>query len=402
MILPRRCTFSLTQNIFKALWQELVIYMTTCIISNSHPTNDVRLFYKLGQSLSKLGDAYVISTNGMVKSSSSPYQVVVDAPSPLKALPLLYKEAIKYQPDLLICVEPLTIIVGIFLKRKLGCRVVFDAHEFFADAHAERFKFPLRPLVKMLYLSILRFLAAKTDSVWAVNREILNQLFPRNANAANLLVLPNYPVANVWDYQCDVPGSLSQLCEMRFDLIYIGGLTRDRGIFKILKCASLLKAEFPRIKILIMGKFHDPGIESLFNDSVNTYNLNAIIYYQEWIPAEKIGLLLKRSRFGLWLFNPKVKRMSLATPLKVLEYLAAGLPVISIKTPLMKSLIEHNKLGVLCSYRSRDIAASIAQMLRTPSEEYKAMSKRCIDISESRFNWESLEPALFDLLSRIE
>lgn len=68
----------------------------------------------------------------------------------------------------------------------------------------------------------------------------------------------------------------------------------------------------------------------------------------------------------------------------------------------MKSLIEHNKLGVLCSYRSRDIAASIAQMLRTPSEEYKAMSKRCIDISESRFNWESLEPALFDLLSRIE
>lgn len=375
--------------------------MKCCIISNSHPTNDVRICYKLGQSLSRRGDVHIISTNGMVNSSINPYQVVVDASSPLKALPLLYREAKRLRPELVVCVEPITILVGLALRRKLGCRLVFDSHEFFADAHAERAALLLRLPVKAIYLIALRYLASKADAVWAVNQEILNQLFPANPKAENLLVLPNYPVANVWDYQCDVPGALAQLCEMRFDLIYAGGLTRNRGVFKILKCASLLKKEFPRIKILILGKFHDPGVEKEFNDSVNSYNLNAVIYYQEWIPAEKIGLLLKRSRFGLWLFNPGMKRMSLATPLKVLEYFAAGLPVISIKTPLMTSLIAYNKLGMLCKYHSRDIADAIATMLKMPEDEYLAMSQRCIEISESRFNWESLEPALFKLIDHI-
>ncbi len=376
--------------------------MRICIISNSHPTNDVRLLYKLGQSLTQRGEVYIISTNGMVNNTVNPYQVVVDATSPLKALPLLYRAAARHKPDLVICVEPLTLLVGLALRRKFRCKLVFDCHEFFADAHAERFSFPLRPFVKAFYLKFLRSLACRADSVWAVNQEILNQLFPRNSKSKKYLVLPNNPVANVWDYKCDIPGALAQLCDMRFDLIYVGGLTRERGIFKILKCASLLKIEFPRLRILIVGKFHDPAVEREFNDSVNNFNLNAVIYYQEWIPAEKIGLLLKRSRFGLWLFNPRVRRMSLATPLKVLEYFAAGLPVISIKTPLMKSLVEYHKLGQLSAYRARDIAATISTMLNMPREDYEAMSRRCLEISETRFSWESLEPALFNLLDNLK
>lgn len=375
--------------------------MKICIISNSHPTNDVRLYYKLGRSLTQLGEVCIISSNGMVSPKANPCQKVVDANSPIKVLPQLYQEAKALKPDLVICVEPLTMIVGILLKKQLKCALILDLHEFFADAHADRSFWLLRPFVKAIYLGFERYLASKADAVTAVNQEILNQLYGAKAHNDRFLVLPNYPVKNVWDYQCDVPGALSQLCETHFDLIYIGGLTRDRGIFKILKIASLLKVKYPRLSILILGKFHNPAIEVEFHRSVNSYNLNAMIYYQEWIPAEKIGLLLKRSRLGLWLFNPRVKRMSLATPLKVLEYLAAGLPVVSIKTPLMKSLIERNELGILSTYRARDIAAAITKMLDLPKAHYDAMSKRCEEISETRFNWETLEPKFFALIKRI-
>ncbi|MCB5262399.1 MAG: glycosyltransferase [Candidatus Cloacimonetes bacterium] len=375
--------------------------MKICILSNSHSTNDVRLYHKLGQSLTSLGEVYMVSTNGLVNRGANPYQSVVDATSPVKALPQLYTRAKSKKPDLVICVEPLTMLAGIWLKRSLGCKLIWDVHEFFADAHAERYSFLFRPFVKHFYLALMRFLASRAHAVIAVNQEILNQLFPRNPKAKNLLVLPNYPVKHVWDSDPVIPAGLKQLSTMRFDLIYTGGLTRDRGIFKILKCATLLKNDFPRLKILIIGKFHDPAIQDEFNDGINTFNLNAVIYYQEWIPPEKIGLLLKCSRFGLWLFNPKNKRMRLATPLKVLEYMAAGLPVISIKTPLMKSLIEYNDLGKLGSYQSRNIASNIAKLLKMPQSEYDAMRQRCLDISESRFNWETLEPKLFALIKHI-
>lgn len=376
--------------------------MKICIISNSHATNDVRLYYKLGQSLTQLGEVHIISSNGMVSKSANPSLKVVDATSPLQALPLLYREAKALKPQLIICVEPMTWLVGILLKKQLKSRLILDVHEFFADAHAERASYLLRPLVKASYLALLKFMVKRADAVTAVNQEILNQLMGDQARSERCLVLPNFPVKNVWDYHCDIPGALAHLCEMHFDLIYVGGLTRDRGIFKLLKCVSLLKHKYPRLNILILGKFHDPAVQKEFDHSVNTYNLNAMIYYQEWISAEKIGLLLKRARFGLWLFNPRIKRMSLATPLKVLEYLAAGVPVISIKTPLMKGLIERNGLGNLSSYRSRDIAASIGKMLDMSQDQYDAMSERCTQIATSRFNWETLEPKLFELIQKIQ
>jgi len=368
--------------------------MRICILSNAHPSNDVRLYYKLGMSLAKRHEVWLITATGLPNDRTNPYQVVVEPDTPRLALKHIYHEAMKIKPDLVICVEPLTLFTGKALKRKLKCKVIFDVHEFYADAFGERFPFFLRLPAKLAYLAVLKHLQKSADAVIAVSSEVLTQLLGKDPTKRGT-ALPNYPVKNVWDYACDTPGALSQICEMQFDLIYVGGLTVARGLFKILKIATLLKEEFPQLKILILGKFFDAQVESEFNRSINDYNLNTVIYYQPWIPSEKIGLLLKRARFGLWLFNPHNRRFRLSTPLKVLEYLAAGLPVITVKTPLMKALIEHNRLGILCPYQARQIANQIAKMLRLSESEYQDMSKRCLDMAESRFNWEALEPQLF-------
>lgn len=376
--------------------------MKICIISNSHLTGDVRLYHKLGHSLSHIADTYIISSKGMMNRQQNPYQIVVEAGSALKTLHALYHKAYKLKPDIVICIEPLTLLTGIALKKRLGCRLLFDLHEFYAEAHAERYYFLFRPFIKELYLAGQKLLLNYADGGTAVNQEILNQLFGIHAREPRYLVLPNYPVKHVWDIPQDIPGALTKLCDMSFDLVYIGGITKSRGIIKILKSISLLKARYPNFRILIVGKFHNAAVEQDFDKSVNRYNLNANIYLQEWIPAERIGILLKRSRFGLWLFDPRVKRMSLATPLKVLEYLAAGLPVISIKTPLMKSIIERNELGILSAYRARDIAQAISKMLDLSEADYNAMRQRCLSISEERFNWNALEPQLFELIERLK
>lgn len=373
--------------------------MKICILSNAHSASDVRLYYKLGISLAKQHQVWLITATGLPNDFQNPYQIVVEPDAPRPALKHILQEALKIKPDLVICVEPLTLLIGRILKRKIKCRVIFDVHEFYPDAFAERFFFPIRPLAKLAYLVGLKYLQTIADGLLSVNQEILNQLLGKD-QAQRGTVLPNYPVKDVWDYACDTPGALAQICEMHFDLIYTGGLTAQRGIFKLMKVATLLKEEFPQLKILILGRFFDPKVENEFNRSINDYNLNRVIYYQQWIPSEKIGLLLKRSRYGLWLFNPRSRRFRLSIPLKVLEYLSAGLPVITIKTPQMKALIEHHKLGVLTSYHARSIAATISKMLHLSDAEYREMSQRCLDLSATRFNWETLEPRLFTALDR--
>lgn len=135
--------------------------MKICIVSNSHHTTDVRLYYKMGLSLKKLGKVYLICTSGVRNSTINPYQLVVDTESQWNALRLLYEEAKRIRPDIVICVEPLTVFVGLALRRKLGTRVVFDVHEFFPDAFAERFHPPFSWLAKYLYLGLERWLQSR-------------------------------------------------------------------------------------------------------------------------------------------------------------------------------------------------------------------------------------------------
>ena len=374
--------------------------MKICIVSNSHHTTDVRLYYKMARSLARLGEVHLLCASGVRNAAVNPYQDVVETESAWYALPLLYKKAKKLRPDIVICVEPLTVCVGLVLRRKLRCRVVFDVHEFFPDAYAERFHPPFSWIAKALYLAFERQLQRWVDATIAVNRKILDQLVP-HGKGKNTLVLPNYPVKNVWDYTCEIPMELSAICEMDFDLIYIGGLTPDRGIFKLLKSVYLLRNEFPGLNVLILGRFFSPEVEREFNERLNALGLNAVIYYQSWIPAEKIGLLLKRSRVGLWLFNPQNRRLRRALPLKVLEYFAAGLPVVSINTSLMRGLIESNRLGACCEYQSDSIAEAIAGLLRLGKDEYSQVSQRCVELIDRKYNWEAVEPRLLDLMRKL-
>ncbi len=114
---------------------------------------------------------------------------MVDATSPLKALPLIYRQAAIHKPDLVICVEPLTLLVGMILRKSLVPSLSSIV------TNSLRMLMPSVPpvvaaVVKVLYLKLLRILASRADSVWAVNQEILNQLFPRNPRSKRNLVLP--------------------------------------------------------------------------------------------------------------------------------------------------------------------------------------------------------------------
>jgi len=68
---------------------------------------------------------------------------------------------------------------------------------------------------------------------------------------------------------------------------------------------------------------------------------------------------------------------------------------------LMKALIEHNGLGICSGFQARAIAKATAKMLHLSSSEYEDMHRKCLEIAETRFNWEALEPQLFQSLNKV-
>lgn len=371
--------------------------MKICILTNAHQSKDVRLYYKISHSLAKIAQVYLLCPSGIQQKSVNPYQIVVKGESSWNTLIRLYKNALKLKPDLVICVEPLTLLVGILLKKRVNCFLIVDIHEFFADAFAERFRFPLSLFMKSFYKAAERFLNSFTDAAMGVSAEVLASALPFGY-AKPSLALPNYPVRHVWDHDCDVPAELEVICSTSFDLVYIGGLTQGRGIFHILQMAALLKKHFPQLKVLMVGRFQNTDDQKSFQAKINSLNLQSHIYYQEWVPAEKIGILLKRCKVGLWTFDPRNRRMKRALPLKVLEYFAAGLPVLSTKSALMRELIEKNNVGAICDFKPTSMAQEARKLLQMPKDEYVTMQDRALELIDQRYNWEALEGSLIELI----
>jgi glycosyltransferase involved in cell wall biosynthesis len=67
----------------------------------------------------------------------------------------------------------------------------------------------------------------------------------------------------------------------------------------------------------------------------------------------------------------------------------------------MYDLIEKNKFGYCSEYHSASIAEAISRILKLDKKQYQEMSKRCMDFIENKYNWESIEPELLDLVQNL-
>ncbi|MBM4404047.1 MAG: glycosyltransferase, partial [Candidatus Cloacimonetes bacterium] len=317
--------------------------MKICILTLDHPTNETRVYHKIALTLARIAEVAVISRMGISSLQSNPALYLTDTESKWSTLWALYRTCRRLKPDIVICIEPWTLVVGRALQKRIGARLVYDIHEYYADAFTERFSPGLAFLAQRFYLMLERRWCRHADLYIAVNKLIVKKLLTRQQQRSRSIIIPNYPAKDTWGEVCELGGSLQYLCETEFDLVYIGGLSNDHGTFKLLKAISLLKRELSWLKVLIVGRFHFPGDETRFFKELNDYNLNAIVFYQKWIAPDKIGVLLRRSKIGLWMFNPSNQRFRKAIPLKLLEYYAAGLPVIATRSVMMNELISQNK-----------------------------------------------------------
>lgn len=406
-----------------------------CIISNSHSTTDVRLYHKLAKSLCKIATVYVLGamgfgvmpdihdleTNTDTKTETvvKPNRIIVPGLTPFLRLIGLYRKAMKLKPDLVICIEPLTMYVGLRIRKKTGCKLVYDAHEYYTSAHAERYRFPFNHLAAGMYYLIEHSLQEQMDLTIAVNEDIfklynlisynsvkeekplLTALTEKYLLAPKRLgvVCPNYPTDDVWNDSLASCRISSIIPETRFDIIYLGGITEERGIIKMLHVINLLRQRRPGLKALFVGPFQSEDYKNKFNSYLMDNNLNSFVFWRDLIPHYKVCAVLKQVKVGLSVLHPRYKRYRKALPLKLLEYLAAGVPVVANDFPQNMDIIEKYGLGYCVQYHKEDIANAIDKLLNLSDSERQEMADKCRKVIREHFLWSKVEPVLLDAVN---
>jgi len=109
------------------------------------------------------------------------------------------------------------------------------------------------------------------------------------------------------------------------------------------------------------------------------------VIFTDWIDNTEKKVLFEYARVGLAPYKNKTDYLN-SIPTKIIEYLSAGLPIITGLKGNLKSLITNYECGIYCEeFRGKQIIDAINN-LYSNTDLHKKMSHKALTLFEKKFN----------------
>lgn len=177
-------------------------------------------------------------------------------------------------------------------------------------------------------------------------------------------------------------------------IIFSGAMYHHRGIDILLESVSYIVKEKSQAKFVLLGD--GPEMEQL-KKIVQEKKLENNVNFKGWVDRKKIPSYLAKSSIGIGpLRSTEVTKHAL--PIKVLEYMSAGLPIIAAKNTLPEDVLEEGKNGFFID-NSKELSEKILELLNN-EELRKKMGKNSIEMVQ-KFDWKNVSQSIIQEASKI-
>lgn len=360
-------------------------------LTSVHPAHDVRIFLKECRSLADAGYAVsllAVSDRNEIRAGVT-IKAVPQARTRAQRLlvgPRLLKMALAEHARLYHLHDPELIPLGLLLKA-LGKRVIYDAHENVPAQIMSKDWIPriLRPLVASV-MAVVETSTRAFDGVIVVAGPVEARL-PRSKTVIveNLPRLEEFQVADAIPYS-DRPSLV----------LYLGGITVTRGALDMVAAMRLLPPEL-MARLSVAGMCQPLGLADELRQMAGETGV-ALLGWQDRV---QVAGLLVQSRVGLVLLHPTPNYLRAPRATKLLEYMAAGIPVIVTDLPLMRAFVEEIGCGLVVPPHDPHAVADAIQWLLEHPQEAEQMGERGRQAVLTRYNWDAESRKLLDLYRRI-
>ena len=258
------------------------------------------------------------------------------------------------------------------LLRFSGIKVVYDVHEDVPQQVSRNPSLPgwaqrlLPPVV-----SLAEWIGARLISGIVAASPTIADRFPKDKT----VLVRNFPLLDELHGPDPTP-----MGERPPEFTYIGTISEDRNIYRMIEAVSRVPGGQARLRLA--GKF------SIQETQRNAERMPewASVKFEGWVSREGVAKLLADGRAGLVVLKPVPHEM-LTLPIKLFEYMAAGMPVISSDFPIWREIVDSAQCGLLVDPTSTDeIVAAMQWMLDNP-QQAQAMGERGRKAVVERFNW---------------
>ena len=134
-------------------------------------------------------------------------------------------------------------------------------------------------------------------------------------------------------------------------LIYVGGLSELYGASIMLQAMKLVSPQIPDIRLILVCRKTEYEKYRLQIESISCIQAH-------FADGEQLNALYAQAAAALYPLSAN-RYTRLSVSVKIYEYLAHGLPIISTRTGAGSDIIEQNGLGVLCDPFPEGLAQAI-------------------------------------------
>ena len=288
--------------------------------------------------------------------------------------------------------DPELIPVGLVL-RALGKKVIYDIHEYNADTALRRHWIPtiLRHLVSKGIQCLDHYAAAKMDGVVTVSEDMAELFRSRLRVRGPVIVVHNYP--ELPQVPCD-----DESTDPEPVAIYVGGLSKDRGLEVLLDAGERLKRVCPRAKLQLLGPLELAGVRKEYA-SVDQWQIRGVEYLGI-VAHREVPNRLRRARVGLIPLLPTPNHLK-APLTKLFEYMLAGLPVVASDFGITRSIVRETGCGFLVPPGDPSALSGAVQALLADPVKAVEMGQRGRRAVLEKYNWTSEEKKLLALYEEL-
>lgn len=329
-------------------------------ISNTDISNDSRILKEL-IALTELCEAEVLAIGvadhsfGWAKLDGSHYLRLSISSRALRILPRAFryilelieftykatKYGLKIKPRIIHCHDTFALPSGWLLKKTVGCKLVYDAHELESDKNGQNF------ILSKATLLIEKFCWQQIDLLVSVSDSIIDwysNYFGEKPSALilNSPMLEQIPAPSFNRDRNDRINYFHKKYQISPDnriFVYLGILGPGRGI-EIYLDAFASGPEKAHVVFIGFG----PLAQSIANHSKSYSN----IHLHPPVPHDQVVPLVRNADYGLCLIEKASLSDYYCLPNKLFEYCFAGLPVLASDFPEIKKLVETYSLGICC------------------------------------------------------
>lgn len=173
-------------------------------------------------------------------------------------------------------------------------------------------------------------------------------------------------------------------------VVFLGTFRAWHGAVEFVQAGIELASRRPEVYFLLVGNGPQrPAVEALCRES----GLKARFRFTGGVPYEEVPLYLALAEVGVAPFQPRYHPALKAagffwSPLKIFEYMAMGLPVVTTAVPLLDTIVRPGWEGLLVEEGDvAGLASAIATLLDAP-EQALAMGRSARERVVAEYSWE--------------